>query len=307
MSLNLALAYHGGDRDQTIRWMEWVKELGGLGDHKLYTISAFDCEPVPDILPNTRLDDSEKLTGDWQSTSPARSAAAPNSMFRTFAWHFFMEKLGPWMFIEPDCVPLTSDWLYKLEAEYLIHQKPFMGAHVQIEKVPEHLSGNAIYPVNVPQIGTTLIMRTNWINDGREYELAFDVAGARDTLGQSHFTNLIQHIFRHPGFKSREEFEKTIDKRAVLFHSCKDGSIFKYLKGGDATSTNTVAANIHSTSDTKPIAPRLVSNVAPTVQPAGATFPQEALRLAQELAALAVDAYHRRKVRDALKKVSLIQ
>lgn len=228
-TMNLALSYHTGAREQTLRWLEWVRELGGLGRHTLYTICAFDCEPVPDILPNIKIADAERLTGDWQAEKPARSAAAPNSMLRTFAWKFYLEKLGPWLFIEPDAIPLKPGWIDILEAEYISGKQPFMGNRVLIERVPEHMTGNGIYPQNTPELAPTLLMRTNWKSEGSEYELAFDIAGAKEILRQAHFTPLIQHIFRHPGFKTREEFDVVIDPNAVVFHSCKDGSIFQFL------------------------------------------------------------------------------
>src|SRR5882724_1852572 len=149
--MNLAMAYHFGDRDQAVRWLEWVKELGGLGTHRLFLMRAFDCKPIPEILPFTDVKDEEQIKEvagqlEWSSTEPMRSASAPNSMFRQFAWMFYLQKLGHWMFIEPDCIPLSSGWHDKIESGYLKCGKPFFGAHVLIESVPEHLSGNSVYP-----------------------------------------------------------------------------------------------------------------------------------------------------------------
>ncbi len=328
MSLNIAVAYHKRDRDQFIRWMNHVNELGGLGTHKLYTIHAFDCEPAPDIIPSVKLTDADKIIGDWQSSSPARSAAAPNSMFRTFAWYFYLQKLGPWMFCEPDCIPLKKGWLDTLEAEYIRGGKPFMGAHVKIDRVPEHMSGNAIYPQNVPEVGGRILFPTMWVNDaanGQAFELAFDVAGATDTLKQAHFTNLIQHRFRHPGFKNRAELDALIDPQAVVFHSNKDGSIYQFLGGAQKVDNGS-----QPESGEAPVIPVSVDPTAQEPQPAGAapidpevmshcpycrctthkhspeTFPIETRRLAEQLAELADNQYHRRKVRDALKKVGLL-
>jgi hypothetical protein len=94
------------------------------------------------------------------------------------------------------------------------------------------MSGYAVYPTNVPELAPMIVQRLHWVPKGQSqrFELAFDVAGAKDVLPKAHFTNLIQHIFRHKGFESRFEFDATIDPNAVVFHSCKDGSIFKYLR-----------------------------------------------------------------------------
>src|ERR1043166_1586553 len=139
--MNVAISYFKGDRDQAIRLLEWIRELGGLGSHRLYLMHAFDCQPVPAILPFTDVPDSEKVAnGDWQASTAARSAAAPNSMFRTFAWHFYYAKNGPWLFLEPDAIPLKRGWLDRMESEYQVAGKPFFGANVVIPQVPPHLT-----------------------------------------------------------------------------------------------------------------------------------------------------------------------
>jgi hypothetical protein len=84
----------------------------------------------------------------------------------------------------------------------------------------------------VPEEAPTIVMRTNWTprDQERSFELAFDIAGAQEVVPKSHFTTLIQHKFRYEGFKSRTQFDAVIDKNAVVFHSCKDGSIYQYLR-----------------------------------------------------------------------------
>jgi hypothetical protein len=224
-------------------WFDWLIELGGTDNHSLYMIPSKGTD-IKDIVPKADkafgnrtnyIVDYDGVTSDWQRSEPARSAAGPNSAFRQIAWHFYMNKLGPFMWCELDCIPTKKDWLDRIEAEYKVgvsKGKPFMGARVLLETVPEHMSGNGVYPQNVPEVGGSLVTTTQWTSDGQQIPmvLAFDVAGAREIVPKAHWTNLIQHIFRHPGFKSREEFDSVIDKDAVMFHSCKDGSIYKYLR-----------------------------------------------------------------------------
>jgi hypothetical protein len=221
------------------RWFDWCVELGGTDGHYLHLIpsSGLDITALilkADIIFNGRVSiikDEEDQTSDWQNTEQLRSASGPNSAFRQVAWHFYHGQLGAYFWCELDCIPLRKDWLDRLETEYKSCGKPFMGAHVQIESVPEHMSGNAIY-VNVPELAPGLVQRTNWTPKGQSqsYELAFDIAGAREVLPKAHFTNLIQHKFRFKGFESRAEFDAVIDPNAVVFHSDKSGSIYPYLR-----------------------------------------------------------------------------
>jgi hypothetical protein len=222
-----------------IRWMKWVKTLGDTAGHRLFLLPAADMdarevvEAAESAFPGavTVLRDAENIKSDWQSTDLARSAAGPNSAFRQLAWHFFLNKLGPWLFCEMDCIPLKPGWLNAIETEYQRAGKPFMGAHVLIPKVPPHLTGNAVYSEDAVSLAPTLVMRTNWTTpEGTTFELAFDVASATEVLPQSHFTNLIQHEFRHQGFKNRAEVDALVRSDAVMFHSNKDGSLIQLLK-----------------------------------------------------------------------------
>ncbi len=222
------------------RWFDWVCELGGTEGHSLHLIpsagtdikNAFEKANKAFHNQVSVQIDYEAQTSDWQNTVQMRSASGPNSSFRQVAWDVYMNKKGHFFWCELDCIPLRKDWLTMLETQYKLCGKPFMGARVQIEGVPEHMSGNAVYPQNVPEEAPTLVMRTDWIPKGQDkrFELAFDVAGSKEVLPKAHWTNLIQHKFRFGKFESREHFDSVIDRNAVVFHSCKDGSIFKYLR-----------------------------------------------------------------------------
>jgi hypothetical protein len=237
--LNCVISIAEHEIEMAHRWMDWVCELGGTDGHKLYLIPSSGVD-ISALIPKSNkafgggvnfIKDEEGQTSDWQSSELVRSAAGPNSAFRQVAWYFHHAELGPYFWCELDCIPLRKDWLNRLESEYKSCGKPFMGAHVLIEGVREHMSGNAIYldPVmNAP----TITMRANWTAAGQPIpkELAFDVAGAIEVIPKAHWTNLIQHKFRFKGFESRAEFDAVIDPNAVVFHSDKSGSIYKYLR-----------------------------------------------------------------------------
>lgn len=240
--MNVAMSIVEHEKEAALRWLKWADELGTAG-HRLFLLftAGWDASEVKTKAElaffgaTSFIQDAEAQTSDWQEHEAARSASGPNSSFRQIAWHMSVNKLGPWLFCETDAIPLKKGWLEALEAEYIKGGMPFMGAKVEIPGIDTHLSGNAIYPQETPSHAPSLVMRSDWIPSGSNtrYELAFDIAGAREVLPKSHFTPLIQHIFRHPGFKSRKEFEAVIDPNAVLFHSNKDGSIFRYLRNED--------------------------------------------------------------------------
>lgn len=226
MSLCVALGYCRKDREQAVRWLESVKQLGALREHRLFLLPAFDCEPIPEILPFTGLTDLRRVASEWSATAPSADASGPNSVFRTFSRYFRDNKLGPWFFCEPDCILLVPDALDRLEAEYLSARAPFMGAYVD-RPIPR-LNGTMICPQDAANIASiALPMRTP---DNR-LEIAFDVACAQDIMPRAHRTNLIQNVYGSAPFASREDFDARVSREAVCYHSEKSMTIFQYLGG----------------------------------------------------------------------------
>lgn len=122
MNVSISIADH--EREMAHRWFDWSIELGGTDGHSLYLIPAAGVN-ISDILPKadkafsgrvTILKDDEGQTSNWQITEPMRSASGPNSAFRQVAWHFYLNKLGPWFWCELDCIPTRKDWLDRLES-----------------------------------------------------------------------------------------------------------------------------------------------------------------------------------------------
>lgn len=233
--MNIALAFHSGDRDQAERWLAWCAELGGVSNHNLFLMPAKGVtvpgegkqSPFKSV---TVVRDEMGITSNWSAGNQAvRCASGANSMFRQFARYFNGRKLGPWMFMEPDAIPLCPEWADRLEAEYLACGKRYMGGLVQVVNVPVHGTGVAIYPENAAH-SEWLMMPKSATFGTDEVEVAFDVAGAKDVLASHHNTQLIQHVFRGPSFTSQEQFERDVRSDAVLFHTCKDGSILPFLR-----------------------------------------------------------------------------
>lgn len=250
--MNICQAYNTADRPRAIEWLEQCKRWNALAKHTLYLLPAFDCPPIPEIVPFVGLTDYLQISSNWRSADGVKhaDAAGPNSVLRTFARHFYDNKLGPWFFIEPDCIVLKPDSFDKWEAEYLACGRPYMGGFAPAP-VP-HINGNMTLPQNAALLTTLMLpMRSD---DGTR-DIAFDVAAAREILPQAHATDLMQHLWRGPSFTSQEDFDARIRKDALFFHQCRDGSIYQYIEGrdkrkeGDETLTSTRATE-HSQTTT---------------------------------------------------------
>lgn len=284
--MNLAMAYCAADRDAAQRWMEHCSRFNQRR-HDLYLMPARGIELVLGMWGEgwrtvTNLSDWMNIRSNWHTNAATRDASGPNSMFRQFA-RYFGDRGEPWMFCEPDAIPLCDGWLDRIEDEYRSAGKPYMAA--LIEKPWKHVSGNMVCPPEAAMESTLILP----VRDKKGVELAFDLAGARAVLPKCHITNLIQHQFRAPEFTSRDDFEARVSKEAVLFHSCKGGSIFQYLRNGGDDPSKRLSNN--STSSKPKLSDVLESSAALTVQPSSAAKrPKESrehmlLRLAKARAA----------------------
>jgi len=132
-----------------------------------------------------------------------------------------------WFWVEPDCVPMCPDWLPRMELEHakaLRAGKVFTGAFVSIPKptsTPDHMTGNAIYPRDLPRYAQTamLVSTTAW-----------DVAAAPEILEQAYFTLGIQHNYEAPHFAEIADIDRRVRTSTILFHQSKDGSLITRLR-----------------------------------------------------------------------------
>lgn len=221
---------HPGDIEQAFRQAQWIRELGRLSGHDLLLIADTRCSQ--DQIQALHLeyvasyDHVEVLDFvDHYRKWPE----SPNQVFGLAARHIMRTKQQPWLFLEPDAVPLKTGWLDELWAEYQKAGKPFMGDFVSAAtagiNVVDHMSGNAIWPADIfTHAGLTLIA-----------DVAFDIAGASQIVPQMHKSELILHRWKSPPFESWEQAQERIfdvKPRCVLFHANKTGELITLLRDG---------------------------------------------------------------------------
>lgn len=236
--MTVVVPCHKGDQHQAERLLKWISELGQV-EARCVLFCAKDCNH-PYLLSLAQcafkdalwLEDRENIKSNWSDkTGGATSAAGPNSLFRQIAWYFYLPAKGPWLFLEPDCIPCTRDWYYKLKAEYeqvaVPKKKPFMGFRVDPKThpgslpVPIHMSGVGIYPSETPQLCPDAV---------RVSDAAFDVVGAKQMVPLMHNTQLLRHHYCAPPMLSTEEVDVRIPPSVVLYHADKTGSSLPFLR-----------------------------------------------------------------------------
>lgn len=228
----IVLPFIEREREQVLRLLDFSRQLN-LGkplSRTLYLV-PFKGLKVEDVLEKARaafadvqvIADSEGAASDWKKDDKVRDAAGPNSLFRQAAWFFYLHReLGPWLWLEPDCVPLVPSWDEAIETAYRSGGKPFMGARMKFQE-GEYLNGAAVYPRDAVARAPALVTRATW-TQFPDLEIAFDVAGGAEVLRQAMLTDLIQLDYRG---------ECEPRDGAVLLHGDRDGQLVaKLLKGG---------------------------------------------------------------------------
>jgi hypothetical protein len=140
----------------------------------------------------------------------------------------------PFLFMEPDAVPLCEGWIDQIEVEYRACGSPFMGDYVDLSSLGDggidHMSGIAVYDWNLSIHAPRLFN----CNNGKE-EFAWDIFAASDIVPKMHRTNLIQHDWE----KYRKKPVDVSSPRlgAVIYHPDKQGVL---LNDGLAGPLNSV-------------------------------------------------------------------
>lgn len=204
------------DRDHAIALIEWIRHLGGWGKHRLLTVA------VPELKLDgiENIGDYERVRTDW--SNGRKDASGVNSLFRQAAYWVYMNDRQPWLWNEPDAIWLRGGVLDTLEAEYTTAGKPYMGATRFDAKGRKHVDGVAVYPPNVTEIGTRILLADR---------SPFDQIGGDEVLKDTHITKLIAHKYEHKEVDSLEKLQPVIDSGAVLFHSKHKHGVLGLLGG----------------------------------------------------------------------------
>jgi len=233
------------DYEITLKLLEWMKELGQKPRHDLWLLhdARVPKEDVAAILSAARAVflEGKDITAKAEVDGWPEGA---NYMFRTMTANLsYNSKYKYFLWMEPDAIPLKPDWLDTLEKEYLKAKKPFMGDRVEVENIPLHMSGVGIYQNPVYNLAGEAY---------RASDVAWDMAAKDQIVPNAHFTNLIEHAWRHKTFTDRHELTTQMRPEAVLFHSSKDGSLIRLLRdekqrANQQERISTIHGNIHET------------------------------------------------------------
>lgn len=209
------------DYAQACRLLDWIRELGGMGEIPLMVTVPGDLSPDLVRALTVRAPKATiaprpfPLSKEHWPQGPNWSFACASQWCHERGWDFLL--------LEPDAVPIRRGWLDGIAREYRGCGRPFMG-HFEgagAQHQP-HLAGIAVYQWEIYQ-------RVNW----ERFYMAWDVAIGPALLGEAHEARTIQQAWgtmdQPPTFPTSSELS-LLRPDALLFHRCKDGTLIQRLR-----------------------------------------------------------------------------
>lgn len=225
----VAVPFHGQDAELAADLLHWIEQLGGVSNHDALLVidAGVDWSVAVEILSiaNRAFRHVELLSTENPETGWPRAA---NVMFLRAA-EYCAQTARPFLWLEPDCVPISKDWLARIQSEY---SGGFLGHIYECNSpgLPRRLlSGIAVYPATAHQIIHPDV--------GNQPHLAWDVSAAERILPHAVDSPLFHHFWGQkdlpPTFALHKQPESpsntlTLDhirKGTVLFHRNKDGTL----------------------------------------------------------------------------------
>lgn len=248
-TLLATVPFHQGDVTQTLKLLDWIRELDGGPVHGTILLVADAATDKKDIQAVKEKAASAFIRSEAMGihVGARKGVDASNFMFQFTAATVKERFKAPWLWMEPDCIPTRTDWLHKLSLGYAHSTKRYLGAMVQGNDpmLPkEHLAGCAVYPPDAYEdLQKVMNERKRAVIGPR----AWDIEMAAVVAPASQPTDLIQH-FWGPSKDISPIFVRTkkadapvnhvtldfVNENALLFHRNKDGSLIDVLRKSSA-------------------------------------------------------------------------
>jgi hypothetical protein len=255
--MNIVFAYHNGDAELALLSAKAITSFGINMRHKATVCATNDSALLFDIIEELKKSFPEVgriIAQDGYNGWPL----GPNQMFSDAAAQCYSVN-EPWMFWEPDCVPMKQGWVDDLDAEF--RKKPAILGH-QYEggvasngkNIYKMIVGSAVYPPNFLDFCPSARSLDN-------YNLAYRSAGTIpdpwDVRCRWNFMAigrdcpLMRTYWRSVNYQWKDGKivffaedpesqaiqgvtcpDRVIFSQAVVIHGCKDGSLHRMAIAG---------------------------------------------------------------------------
>jgi hypothetical protein len=245
----VAISYHDGDLPLMRRWADHVFTLGLYKTHKLILVPIRNATtdgvlgPLMNCFGEVVVEPCTHAYGGWPQSC--------NMAFESVAWIVSTTLKRPFLWMEPDAIPLKASWIDDIENAYNAARKPFMGSLVEIAGIMpngvNHMSGVGVYHWDLHRLCPSIFNNEH---------TAWDIASASNVVPQMHNTSLIQHDWVPTAQWRREKVTKDlVNPLAVIYHPDKlgvlmlNGAIPNDVQGDPAMGAVLVTQRPHETKE----------------------------------------------------------
>lgn len=196
--------------------LDWISELNEKKKHGDVLIIFSS-----NVHPEQRL--KIQITADvtFETVAVLNGTMLPeaklNTMFKAAAEHVLANFKVPFLWLEPECVPLRRSWMAELTEAYIRQPRRHMGGHLFSQGQPDklHLGRIAVYSSDM------VVDSTAFFKPGE----SFEIQGGGTLLSRSSKSRLIQYL----NYESKSDFGK-IREDAVILCNDKTGQLAGQLR-----------------------------------------------------------------------------
>jgi hypothetical protein len=255
--MNIVFAYHNGDAELALLSAKAITAMGINMRHKATVCAINDTAFLHEITTELKKSFPEVgriIAQDGYNNWPL----GPNQMFSDAAAQCYAVN-EPWMFWEPDCVPMKAGWVDDLETEFrkepaILGHKYEGGVATNGKNIYNMIVGSAVYPPNFLDFcpsARSLDTYNMAYRNAENYPEPWDVRCRWNFMAIGRDCPLLRTYWKSVNyqwkdgkivfFSENSEAEaiqevtcpdRFISSQAVVIHGCKDGSLHKMAIAG---------------------------------------------------------------------------
>jgi len=271
--MNIVFAYHNGDAELALLSAKAITSMGINMRHKATLCATKDTALVHEIteeLKKTFPEVGRIIAQDGYNGWPL----GPNQMFADAAAQCYAVN-EPWMFWEPDCVPMKIGWVDDLETEFrkepaILGHKYEGGVATNGKNIYNMIVGSAVYPPNFLDFcpsARSLDTYNMAYRNAENYPEPWDVRCRWNFMAIGRDCPLLRTYWKSVNYQWKDgkivffaensEAEaiqevtcpdRFISSQAVVIHGCKDGSLHKMAIAGFPMPSDSTGLDIPSNS-----------------------------------------------------------
>lgn len=212
------------DVPMAVRLLKFIAEINSTG---VDTTPLYLCLP-PSVDPKPLIEASPFTTTEVIKVTAIDERGwpiAPNAMFRSVCRHMFNLEKGHYLWLEPDCVPLASDWITSIAAEHAAKCSPkthaFLGNLMYGKDGTAFISGVAVYHQNSPMFIPSALFAE---------KAPWDLVSGFEMIKHTAEASTIKNIWGNSRTEEPVVSLSDLDPAVKLFHRNKSGSLIPEVR-----------------------------------------------------------------------------